>query len=127
MTALDTVIPLALPDEPHVVEMRRSLRDAQAALSTAVVEAFPVFMECAWFGTSVLVDRGSFALVDPDGPLADLVGDDVRLTTDDGTTVSVYVVGSQAMGTPIAVARRPFLALAPLTRDSVSVEVAVLA
>lgn len=127
MSALDAAVPLALPDEERVVWARRSLLDAQALLAGAAQPALPLFYECAWFGTAALVDRGSFALVDPDGELGEYVGDDLRLTNEDGASLIVYVVGSQAMGgIPIAVTRRSFLALAPLTRDSVPVRVEVL-
>lgn len=127
MTALGTVIPLALPDEERVVRARRSLNDATAALAAPAAQTLPAAYDCAWFGSSALVDRGSFALVDPALALADYVGDDLRLTTPDGRQAYVYVVGSTAIGAPIAVARRVFLSLGRLSLATVSVIAEVLA
>jgi hypothetical protein len=129
MSALDAVVPLALPDEERVVWARRSQADAQALLSAGGAElSLPLYYDLAWFGSAALVDRGSFALVDPDGVLGEYVGDDLRLTNEDGGSLVVYVVGSQDMGgVPIAVTRRSFLALAPLYLDSVRVRVEVMA
>lgn len=127
MSAIDAVIPLALPDEERVVWTRRSFNDAQALLAGAAQPPLPLFYECAWFGSAALVDRGSFALVDPDGLLGAYIGEDLRLSNDNGEAI-VYVVGSQELGDiPIAVTRRTFLAVAPLYLDSIDVRVEVMA
>jgi hypothetical protein len=115
-----------LPNEPEVLTARLPLDQAQAGFGGVVDELLDGRYDCAWFGTSVLRERGWFALVDPDGPLADHVGDVLRLTSTDGR-VTVYAAGSVRSGPTIAVTRQAYARLALLSTPSTPVSIEVLA
>lgn len=119
---------LALPPEPVVLKARLAFADTQAELTTPTASTLGTLYDCGWFGTAHIIDRGCFAIVDPAGPLADLVGDTLRLRNwRTKRTAAVYVVGSLSdMPTPIAIARRPFLAFEALTAERAQVEIEIL-
>lgn len=89
---------------------------------------------CGWHGTSVDPERGAFCIVRSDGPLADLVGERVRVTLRQGTrerVVTLYCHDEQpfpleAAQEDLSLTRRAFLALAPWSTDSLAVSVEVL-
>lgn len=109
---------------------------AQAALGSAgTIAASRQTAVAGWHGTSTDPEAGSFCIVRSDGPLADLVGERVRVTYRVGTLARAVALfchdeqdfGAAAADEDISLTRRAFMALAPLALDSVTVEVEVLA
>lgn len=115
-----------MADEPMILTCRRAFPEAQAALESGGGAPFgDRLYTMGWVGTRVSSERGSFAVVALNGPLADLVGDIVRLTH--GTkSVLAYVVGSADLPYEIGVTRRTFAAVELLSVDSVDVIVEVV-
>mgnify|MGYP001178067294 CR=1 FL=1 len=120
---------------PDLIMARRPWNVAQEAFGRAgVVAGSRRFATAGWHGPFTDPEAGSFAIVRSDGPLADLVGERVRVTYRAGTlarSVAVYVhdehdFGEDAADEDISLARRAMLALAPLRLDSIPVEVEVL-
>lgn len=104
--------------------------DAQRLLLSAALSS-PVYQASAgWHGTVVDPNRGSFAVVRAGGPLADLVGERLKLTTTGLNPLSCLVYVFQAVTSleqDISLARRAFASLELLARDTVDVKVEVLA
>lgn len=80
---------------------------------------------CEWHGTRVDPNRGSFAVVRADGPLAGLVGERLRVSFG-GREVFVYVVATRAIDDDLSLARRAFAALAVLSTETLNVGVEVM-
>jgi hypothetical protein len=113
-----------LPPEPLVLAARQAFPDAQVLLS-GVPQTLGWF-QVGWYGTNTSDERGSFAVVDPLGPLAAKVGDRVQVTYQ-GRNVNVYVIGSvTGLLADIGLARRPYMALSLLATDPITAQVAVL-
>lgn len=119
---------LALPPEAEVLLAQQAHLDAQAALAGELDHRIVDLHECSWFGTAQVTNRGYFALVTPEGPLAELVGDFISVRNwRTGRAVRAYVVGGLAdMPTPLALARRAFFDIEVLSASSVTVEIEVL-
>lgn len=104
--------------------------DAQRLLLSATL-ASPVYAATAgWHGTVVDPNRGSFAVVRAGGPLADLVGERLKLTTVGNNARSCLVYVFQAVSSleqDISLARRAFASLELLAIDTVDVKIEVLA
>jgi hypothetical protein len=104
--------------------------DAQRLLLSATLVS-PIFSTTAgWHGTVVDPNRGSFAVVRNGGPLADLVGERLKLTTvgNNARTCLVYVFqGVSSLEHDISLARRAFASLELLAKDTVDVKIEVLA
>lgn len=121
-----------LGPEPLVLDGRQAYLDAQASFPGLALPRG--FFAISWYGTSISDERGSFGVVDPMGPLADVVGDVVEvvyypgLLRSQGTrTVRVYVIGSQlGLGTPIGITRRSYLALESLAIEPITASVGVV-
>lgn len=110
-----------LPPEPVVLLARQDFADAQAAMAgtPSLLGIYPV----GWYGANVDDDRGSFAIVNGFGPLADYVGDYVSVRHKN-RSVLAYVIGSQtAMPDQLALTRRCFMAIALLSSDPINAEV----
>lgn len=114
-----------LPSEPEILDARQGFPDAQAALGSGVLDAVSGLYGCGWYGTSVSRERGSFALVNRDGPLESIIGDRVKLTSGDHSTF-VYVIGSADLDWDIHITRRSFAALSLLAVDRIDVTVEVV-
>jgi hypothetical protein len=102
-----------LPAEPAIIAGRQALVDAQAQFAGAATPLgnFTV----GWYGTEVSDERGSFALVNPVGRLAQAVGDFLEVRYADQRTV-VYVIGSyNYLTTDLALTRRAYLAICRLS------------
>lgn len=114
--------------EPEILEARRSFPDTQAAMASAGVPALfgPDFYTVAWKGHELTDTPGSFCTVNADGPLANLVGDHLRLRFGASRSVYVYCVGSATLAVDIGVTRRAFAALEFLAVDSLAVLVEVV-
>jgi hypothetical protein len=88
-----------------------------------------------WHGATTDPEQGANAIVRSDGPLAELVGERLRITYRRGTlarSVAVYVHDEQDFPPEVAdedisLARDAFMRLAPLATNSLPVEVAVVA
>lgn len=125
-------------DEPEVIEARRCSSHTQAQWAASERELYlPYMVSCSWYGTAVSPERGSFCLVregsdfdsdparalHPDGA----VGEYLRLSTAEGRSVLVYVLGStDAIDTPLAVTRRAFMSLGLLPDGTAEVYAGVL-
>ena|SRR5579862_1310930 len=106
-----------LPPEPAVIAARQGIVDAQVLLtgSAAPIGTFTV----SWYGTSVSDERGSFAVVNPGGPLALAVGDFLRVVYG-GNSVYVYVIGSYlSLTSDLGLARRPYMELSLLAVEPI--------
>jgi hypothetical protein len=122
------------PDEPEVRDARKPFIDAQAALDGVPVERLVGDWTCEWYGTRISRERGSFCLLNSDGPLAARVGDKLRLTYEDpqsgdARAVNVYAVQTIALGESgpnLAITRRAFAALQLLAMERIAVTVEVL-
>lgn len=115
-----------LPPEPEVLEAREAFPDAQELLSARVSTGVVYERQAlSWYGSIISDERGSFGVVNPDGPLADLVGDHVRITHREEVVV-VYVAAAAEVPTPLAITRRAFLALGRLTEENITVTLEVL-
>lgn len=113
-----------LPPEPAVLAARMGFPDAQIALvgSPRRLGTFTV----SWYGTEISDEIGSFAVVDPTGPLSLLVGDFLQISYQQ-RSVNVYVIGSYStLLSDIAISRRSYLAINRLAQDPVLANVAVL-
>lgn len=105
-----------LPFAESQAQLRGPAETRSAKLATA-----------EWHGAGPEGDpeRVSFAMVDEEGPLANLVGE--RVLVRHGTKqVYAYVHRSAALGSEISVTRRLFMALAPLATTQLPVVVSVV-
>ena len=115
-----------LLNEPEILAARQGYLDAQADLMGGVFSRDPgTTYTCGWFGTSVMSERGFFALVNEDGPLTDLIGDRLRVIVG-GRSVYVYVLTSAVLPQDLCLARRPFAALAQLAVSELDVSIEVI-
>lgn len=103
---------------------------AQASLgATGVLRATRTAAVAGWHGTFLDPEHGAVAIVRSDGPLAELVGERVRVSTRDGRrSVAVYVNDEQDFPDELAaedlsLSRRAFLALAPWCTEALEVTV----
>lgn len=80
---------------------------------------------CGWHGWSFDPERGSFAVVREDGPMADLVGERLKVTYGE-QSVAVYCHTSGDTVEDISLSRRLFMALAPAATTELDVVVEVL-
>lgn len=126
--------PWTPPDVEDAALARLPWTVAQDALASGPVTASRRSAVAGWHGRSTDPETGAFCIVRSDGPLADLVGERVRVTYRDGTitrSVALYCHDEQDFGEAadedVSLTRRAMLALAPLAWDAVPVEVEVLA
>lgn len=112
--------------EPEILTARQSFPDAQAALDGVGSPFGNAAFTVGWYGTRVSAERGSFCIVNADGPLAELVGDTVRLRYGPGSTVLAYCVGSADLEWDMGVTRRVFAAVELLSVDIISVTLEVI-
>lgn len=133
ISAFVTLVPVFSPRATATEQTlaRMAFPEAQVVLGATSPVDRGVQAACGWHGTVVDANRGSFAVVREDGPLAGLVGQRVVLTTQSAAVTRkayAYVVASSGrVVEDISVTRRLFLELAPLASDEVSVRVQVLA
>jgi hypothetical protein len=112
--------------EPELAVGRRAFPKAQELFAGTVVERIPGFVSVGWYGSSRHPETGAFALVAIDGPMADRVGDILKIAAPSGANVFVWVVGARDVSTPLAVTRRAFMGLANLARSPVDCIVGVV-
>jgi hypothetical protein len=118
------------PQEQVAYYARLPYAEAQSLLFTGPTPEF-FSTTCGWHYTAIDPETGSFCIVDPNGPLAGLLGK--RLLITNGTapsqpSVVAYCQRSIALptGVPISVTRRLFTELAPLSSANISVRVEVM-
>ena len=113
-----------LDPSTYVLAGRRGLPGAQEVLSGAVKRLG--YYTVNWYGTSVSDETGSFALVNPNGPLNDYVGDILQITVKHAT-VFVYVLGSsRAIDSDLGLTRRAYLEISLLPLNPITALVAVV-
>jgi hypothetical protein len=130
----EALAPWRAPDVDDAALARLPWNVTQDALAATGPTGAPRFASAGWHGPDTDAERPAFCIARSDGPLADLVGERLRVTRRTGTlerSVSVYCHDEQAFpaeaaGEDLSLTRRAFLALAPLWRDSLPVEVLVL-
>lgn len=101
--------------------------DGQRVLQQPGSEGLAIPASCGWHGSAFDPERGAFGIVASDGPLADLVGERLKVTRRDvspARTVWVYVhADSETLTEELSLSRRAFMALGDLALDSVQVSV----
>jgi hypothetical protein len=113
-----------LPPEPAVIAGREDFADAQALLSGGATGLGNFY--ASWYGTNVSDERGSFAVVNPDGGLSSAVGNFLEVIYN-GNSVSVYVIGSYTLlNTDIGLTRRAYLSICRLSLDPIYVAVGLI-
>lgn len=120
---------LRVSTDPAMVA-RLALAESQRLRAHAEPEGTAVFASAGWHDTAFDPNRGAYAIVRSDGPLADWVGEWVRVTAAGVTrtrAVTVYVVDEGQPIEDISLSRRAFLALAPLASTELDVTVQVMA
>jgi hypothetical protein len=88
--------------------------------STSVKPATEQIVQMGWHGTALDPERGSFAVVDENGPLAGLIGERVKITRLTGKRAVVYAWVYNSMSLPevtnqaidLSVPRRLWMAMA---------------
>lgn len=114
-----------LPSEPEILAARLGFEDAQAALGGPTTERKVGMYELGWYGTSVSRETGSFALVNREGPLADLIGDVVKVRSE-RREVFAYVFGSEWLDYDMHITRALFARLDLLAFEKIDVVVEVV-
>lgn len=132
MSIFATASPVWIPRDtitPDIIA-RLGWETAQELLSSGPLVS-PTFETAAtWHGTAVDPNRGSFAVVRFGGPLKDLVGERLKVTTrvsSNPRSCLVYVFAAvSTLDADLSLARRAFAALDLLAKDTVDVHVEVL-
>lgn len=111
-----------MTEERDIIFARGAFPDVQADLAVYPPRAINGVFTCGWYGTAINPERGSFCLVNEDGPLADRVGDYLRLSYL-SEQVTLYCVEALSLPYDLAVTRRAFFELAELWTPYLDVRV----
>lgn len=128
--ATSTVPWVPIPSTPVAEMARLGWDDTQELLLSPTLVSPTYVSDVTWHGTSVDANRGAFAIVRSDGPLAGLVGSRIQVTTLGRRPRSalVYVWATvPSLDGDISLSRRAFAAIALLAEDSVEAFIEVLA
>jgi hypothetical protein len=109
---MDYDIPLDVQHDLPLMVSRRAWAVSQEAWEAGTVRVASGLARVGWHDTSQHPETGAVALVNRDGPLADLVGDLVRIERPMRTsTVSgiVYVIETAALVDDISLSRFAFM------------------
>lgn len=127
--------PIYIPP-PHFRLMEEELyarlpfHESQEQLRQPGVVGRPVPASCGWHDSTLDAERGAFAIVSQDGPLADMVGERLAVSRRDlgvARTVYVYVHSdSNTITEELSLTRRAFMALGDPALDEVPVVVDVV-
>lgn len=120
---------LAAQAIPELMIARRAFPATQELFSRPVARVAASAAQIGWFDTEVCAEGGAVAVVAPDGPLADLVGEIVAVKLNLATEVRgvfVYVVGRAPVVEDLSLSRRAFLELAFLSTEALECSVEVL-
>lgn len=126
---LDATAPLVADDLTLATQGSIS---AQRALSTAVEPQSLQVAACGWHGQGYDPPRGMLAIVAADGPLADLVGERLRVSarfSDRSVVVKCHAddsVYDRPIAEDLSLTRRAFMLLAPAATEELAVEVEVM-
>lgn len=112
-------------EEVEIVNGMRAWPESQVALRGATDPSQVFDVLACWYDTDIEEHEGAFCLVDVGGPLADLVGDFVRVTHA-GREAFVYCLGQEDLPCEIGLARRAFMALEFLNVSEIDVTVEVV-
>lgn len=114
--------------EPEIAWGRRAFPEAQRLFDEAGSPGarWPGQLDTGWHSSSVHEETGAFALVRSGAGLDDLIGEVIEVRTD-YRSVLVYVLASRDIEQQLSLTRRAFLALALLTKESISTAVRVVA
>lgn len=118
------------PEETDEYYARLPFPEAQrifAAGSPQLSEA--LVSRIGWHGTATDLERGSFAIVREDGPLAHLIGERLRITRGDRVgRLQVYVYCHSRLELPddLSVPRRIYLQLGLPAEDDIPVTVEIV-
>lgn len=107
--------------EVEILAGRRAFATAQALFAGGPV-APSQRLGVGWHGTSVNPETGSFAVVQRNAGLDDLIGEIVRITSN-GRVVFAYVLDDADVPVQVSVTRRLFLVLNRLTIDALPADV----
>lgn len=133
---LETLTSYAAPNVEDAALARLPWTLSQRFLgATGPLAATRTAATAGWYGSTTDPEQGANCVVRTDGPLAELVGERLRVTYRLGTlrrSVAVYVhdeqdFGPDAADEDLALSRRAFMAIAPLATEALPVEVEVLA
>lgn len=119
-------MPFVAPDEPDDFLAALPFPEAQTALTSPPVAGSTRSATCGWHGTFTDPNRGAYAVVAPDGPLADLLGERIRVRSGARAVVAT-VTAERDIPEDLSLARRAFLELALLSTEELRVSVEVLA
>lgn len=111
--------------EEELSIIRRAFPEAQRLLEGPPSRVVAAAAAVGWHGTSADPETGAAAVVRSGGPYEDLIGEVLRVSTA-LTGAYVYVVGRADVVTDLSLARRAFLAVAPLAEESVTMAVEVV-
>jgi hypothetical protein len=131
MSIFATSSPLWIPRDTTTPDVlaRMGWTTAQDVLASSVLTSPTYDTAATWHGTAIDPNRGSFAVVRADSPLAGLVGERIKVTTSVGPPRSCLAYVFQAVSTldaDLSLARRAFAELELLAADFVDVHVEVL-
>ena len=116
----------APPDAPEDYYAELPWAEGQAVLAAgAPLAGSAKIASCGWHGTRTDPNRGWFAVVAQAGPLADLLGERVRVTAA-GRSLCALVVDSRDVAEDISLARPAFARLAVLSTEQLTVRVEVM-
>jgi len=130
---MDPLDPVEMAMEPEVLASRRAFAHAQAQFRGGTGARVTSAAAASWYGSNVYPEGGALAVVRPGGALEDYVGEVLYIQfIEPGAERHVYVYVPASSGAveddvDIALARRAFLELVPLYRETISVAVAVVA
>lgn len=113
-------------EEPDIVYSRGAFPDVQNELSVFPPKLINGVFSCGWYGTAIDPERGSFAIVNADGPLGGKVGDYVRVSYL-SKSVTVYCVEALSIPYDLVLARRAYYQLAELWTSYLNVRVSDIA
>lgn len=118
------------PEETDDYYGRLPHPEAQAELGEETPAPNPKFLaSVGWHHTHLDPEWGAFAIVNEDGPLADLLGERVKVTVRSATkerSVVAYVHNRGQVEDDLSLTRRLFFGLAQLSEDNIKATVEVL-
>lgn len=110
--------------EEELLIVERAFPEAQRLLA-GIPERSLGELRIGWHDTVARPETGAAAAVRTGSALEDLVGEVLRVAVG-ARSAYVYVAGAADLATDLSLARRAFLALAPLSTESVTAHVEVV-
>lgn len=113
-------------EESDIIYARGAFPDVQTELDVYPSLLIDGLFTCGWYGTAVNEERGSFAIVNDAGPLADKVGDYLRVSYG-RQHATVYCLETLTIPYDIVITRRAYFQLAELWAPYLDVRVSDIA